>query len=161
MKISGCPIGNRSNYFTLRTCYVKYMKRCPKCETEKLLECFWKSSKHKDGLQTYCKECSTKRRVQYFQENKEQESKLRNLRSKEYKEWYLDLKRGPCSDCGKSYHPVAMQWHHRSDEIKLYNLGYMKSRKMARKKILEEIAKCDLVCANCHAIRHFANDGVW
>lgn len=31
----------------------------------------------------------------------------------------------------------------------------MTHRGWGLKKVLEEIAKCDLICANCHAIEHY------
>lgn len=34
------------------------MKICPKCKIEKFLDCFNKNKSTKDGLQTYCRDCS-------------------------------------------------------------------------------------------------------
>lgn len=51
-----------------------------------------------------------------------------------------------------------MQWDHRPGSEKLGEIsGDFRSR--TRAEILAEIAKCDLVCANCHAIRTFSRSG--
>lgn len=52
-------------------------------------------------------------------------------------------------DCGISYPYYVMQFDHR--ENKKFTLGKVLHHKL--EKVLDEIAKCDLVCANCHAIR--------
>jgi hypothetical protein len=58
-----------------------------------------------------------------------------------------------CADCGYKKHPRALDFDHRPGEVKLFTIGnHMDS---AWKKIEAEIAKCDVVCANCHRIRTF------
>ena len=55
----------------------------------------------------------------------------------------------PCRDCGET-DPVVLEFDHLRD--KLFNIG----GRLAYYKwesILEEIAKCDVVCANCHRRR--------
>ena len=51
-----------------------------------------------------------------------------------------------------------MQWDHRPGTEKLGEIGG-DFRTRTRLEILAEIAKCDLVCANCHAIRTFDRGG--
>lgn len=57
-----------------------------------------------------------------------------------------------CADCGYNKHPAALEFDHRPGETKLFNIGE-KMGTRSRKALWEEIAKCDVVCANCHAIR--------
>lgn len=59
----------------------------------------------------------------------------------------------PCADCGGRFHYAVMQFDHRPGETKLYNISQMVSRTI--RLVQEEIAKCDVVCANCHAMRSF------
>lgn len=59
-------------------------------------------------------------------------------------------KGSPCSDCGGSFPPECMDLDHVRGE-KLFNLSNSGSRSHAA--VLEELAKCDVVCANCHRIR--------
>lgn len=60
------------------------------------------------------------------------------------------FKNEPCADCGNSYPPYVMDFDHvRGDKIA--NIGEMGTYSL--ETILAEIAKCDLVCSNCHRIR--------
>ena len=61
------------------------------------------------------------------------------------------LKDLPCMDCGRAFPPECMDYDHRPGEIKVANVSWMKGRRWER--VLAEIAKCDLICANCHRIR--------
>jgi hypothetical protein len=65
-----------------------------------------------------------------------------------------DAKNKPCMDCGLSYPYYVMDFDHRDDEIKLYNVAEM-ARRGSIQKLEEEIAKCDVVCSNCHRERTF------
>jgi hypothetical protein len=46
-----------------------------------------------------------------------------------------------------------MDFDHRQGEAKVINLA--NASRMTRSKILEEIAKCDVVCSNCHRERTY------
>lgn len=60
-----------------------------------------------------------------------------------------ELKAPPCMDCGISYPPAVMEFHHRDPATKITTVSAI-----AYSKIREEAAKCDLLCANCHRLRH-------
>jgi len=63
------------------------------------------------------------------------------------------LKAGkPCTDCDDTFPPFVMQWDHLPGFEKLGDIGTMLGR-YPRAVILEELKKCELVCANCHVIR--------
>lgn len=62
------------------------------------------------------------------------------------------MKNGPCTDCQIHYPYYVMQFDHVRGK-KRFNIAHAKS--YSDKVILEEIAKCDLVCANCHAKRTY------
>lgn len=60
-------------------------------------------------------------------------------------------------DCGGVFHWFAMHFDHRPEHHKKFNISAAGNRN--REKVAEEIAKCDLVCGNCHAIRtHVGRD---
>jgi hypothetical protein len=60
------------------------------------------------------------------------------------------LKAKPCMDCGGMFPPECMDFDHRDPASKTLTgvQFYVNSEKVAA-----EIAKCDLVCANCHRTR--------
>jgi hypothetical protein len=62
-------------------------------------------------------------------------------------------KQDPCMDCGVGYPPCVMEFDHVRGE-KVIGVGRMANQRFPITAIDEEIAKCDLVCANCHRLRH-------
>jgi hypothetical protein len=61
------------------------------------------------------------------------------------------LKAGPCGDCGLTYPPYVMQFDHLNPRTKTATVSQIKHHRLER--VVAEIAKCELVCANCHAVR--------
>lgn len=55
-----------------------------------------------------------------------------------------------CSECGYRKHPAAIHFDHLDPKEKTNLISYMYDRSL--KAIKEEMAKCRLLCANCHAI---------
>ena len=63
------------------------------------------------------------------------------------------LKSAPCMDCKGIFPPIVMDFDHVRGE-KAHNVSHMfLHRESSWEAILEEVAKCELVCANCHRIR--------
>lgn len=62
------------------------------------------------------------------------------------------LREQPCADCRRSFPSCVMEFDHRGDKVR----PIARALTMSWKQLKEEIAKCDLVCANCHAIRTHA-----
>lgn len=64
--------------------------------------------------------------------------------------WTDDIKRSlGCSRCPEK-EPVALDFHHRDPATKLGEVSKMITRGLGRKTIEAEIAKCDVLCSNCH-----------
>ena len=67
------------------------------------------------------------------------------------KEWMRNYKMtSGCLDCGYAQNPVALQFDHRPGTVKSFMLSSRPN--MSRKRLEEEVAKCDVRCANCHAV---------
>jgi hypothetical protein len=68
----------------------------------------------------------------------------------------LEYKGYGCLDCGISYpdtpYPV-FDFHHRDPNEKDYDWNKLKKRSWDN--ITNELDKCDLLCSNCHRIRHY------
>jgi hypothetical protein len=127
-------------------------KRCGKCGHEKPLEEF---HRRRNGWQTWCKPCRREYDCEYHRTTRPTRLAQAKRRQTAFFAWYAALKEGkPCADCGRTFHPVAMQWDHRPGTTKTADLSRLRST-TSKRRVLDEIAKCDLVCANCHAVRTF------
>lgn len=58
-----------------------------------------------------------------------------------------------CVDCGYDENAYALEFDHLPEFKKTRTVA--STMYMSWKAIWEEIAKCEVVCANCHAIRTF------
>jgi len=63
-----------------------------------------------------------------------------------------------CAKCGYDAHPAALQFNHIIGEKK-FNISHDPKRKWS--DMLNEIAKCEILCANCHLIYSFENKHGW
>jgi hypothetical protein len=136
------------------------MKLCSGCGQVKPLSEFHKNKGRKSGVNSRCKPCrAVVDHARY--EAKVGRSVSRHPQRSEpgRKAWLISLKAGkPCTDCGRIFPHQVMQWDHRPGTEKLGEIsGPLK--KQPRDDILAEIAKCDLVCTNCHGIRTFSRSG--
>ena len=53
------------------------------------------------------------------------------------------------------YHPACLQFHHRDRAEKSFSVANMALKATSKKRLLDEIAKCDVLCVNCHAKFHW------
>ena len=60
-----------------------------------------------------------------------------------------------CARCGYNEHPAALDFNHIDPEAKSFHVAQDATRSWA--KIEEEIAKCEVLCANCHRIHSYDN----
>ena len=94
-----------------------------------------------------------KRQRLYVQANKDKLALTRKLTRKANKEKAIELLGGKCSRCDGTFHPAAMDFHHRDQDKKEKSVATMWHNKW--EVIVEEIIKCELLCANCHRVEHF------
>lgn len=128
---------------------------CNKCKKTKPAAAFHKNRAKPDGLQSQCKVCKKETdRIHHSENALEQQARNRALRAAAWK-FVAEIKEAsPCMDCGVSYPHYVMDFDHvRGSKVR--DLSTMCSRGTSKDKLMEEIAKCDLVCANCHRIRTF------
>lgn len=74
---------------------------------------------------------------------------MRKFRAK-HMERLTALKNHPCMDCKNVFPPECMDFDHVRGK-KLFNVSKMVGRSLTT--FYAEIAKCELVCANCHRTR--------
>lgn len=68
------------------------------------------------------------------------------------------LKAGPCKDCGQAHPYYVMDFDHRDPATKRADISHLVKNGTSWELVLEEIAKCDLVCVNCHRLRTYRGD---
>jgi hypothetical protein len=74
-------------------------------------------------------------------------------KAKAAKAFMVEIKSGPCVDCGEKFDTCCMDFDHKDGSKKRFNIGTMFAHHYSMDLIKEELAKCELVCANCHRIR--------
>ena len=93
---------------------------------------------------------------EWYHRNKTQANSDRSARLKKERKlkrkWLDGLKmESGCIRCGYRESPVALHFHHVDPETKRFNVSNV-LRGYCRASILAEIEKCEILCANCHAI---------
>lgn len=94
--------------------------------------------------------------VAYYWANRDAEIQRVMRRQRATLDLLRDVRRVPCADCRGTFPPYVMDFDHRDPDRKLFNLTVTKSLLKNREVLFAEIAKCDIVCANCHRIRTYA-----
>jgi hypothetical protein len=117
---------------------------------------FSKNPQRKDGVHSICKACRRAYDHERYERLHGRTIEYRPLRSERGRRaWLRSQKEGkPCADCGRVFLPEVMQWDHKPGAEKLFEISTAYGR-WSRADVLAEIAKCDLVCTNCHVIRTF------
>lgn len=144
------------------------MKICSKCSTKKELTEFFVKDKLSGRLHAQCKECYKNHRKSYYAEhyskygdNYRARANIRRIQNrKDLQQNMLDfLKDKACVICGQS-DIRTFEFDHRNPETKSF--GIAQAIRLGKKweEILDEIAKCRILCANCHKI-HTANQRGW
>jgi hypothetical protein len=91
---------------------------------------------------------------QHYRDNRE---KYRHSQLKHYyrnKRYADELKsQSCCKQCGES-HLACLEFHHRNPDEKDREITKAVSD-FGFERLKREIAKCDIVCANCHAKLHY------
>lgn len=128
-------------------------RRCPRCGKDKPISEFSFKNKEKGTLASYCKVCSRLYNLEHFKKNRSYYIKKASIRkTKLRKIAYLKileyLKSHPCVTC-KEGDPLVLQFDHVRGK-KSFDITTMIGT-LSYDKIEEEIRKCQVLCANCHA----------
>ena len=117
-------------------------KICTKCKEVKAATSFQRRAGTASGLASWCRQC----RQDYS--NRVYGPAKRRAR----KEAIIELKGGACERCGGVFPHYVFDLHHRDPALKEVNMNSLQDKAWAR--VLAELEKCDLLCANCHRIAH-------
>lgn len=92
-------------------------------------------------------------RREYNQKNRSKKQERDALRREEAKRYVDELKATtPCADCGKHFPPVCMDFDHVHGG-KVKNVSRLVGGSYRLDLIIDEIKKCEIVCACCHRLR--------
>jgi hypothetical protein len=137
------------------------VKHCTKCCQEKPFDEFPKDRAVTSGRRANCKRCATSEMTRRYRENggrAKQLARRKALIAARYEELEA-LKSVPCADCGGRFPRVCMDFDHvRGDKVA--SISQMIRMSYSWDNILDEIAKCEVVCSNCHRVRT-ASRGQW
>lgn len=125
-------------------------KNCIKC----------KNLPKRNNDSSYCKKCHSEYQRAYYKNTlgyNEKRKKQWKERKNEIRKLVILEKDKPCADCGIKYPYYVMDFDHTRD--KKFNLSVAARHQRSLKSVMEEIEKCEVVCANCHRIRTFTRIG--
>jgi hypothetical protein len=92
---------------------------------------------------------------QYYQDNSTYFKDAKRKRGQEIKAFIQQQKVGlSCKRCGNSDARV-LDFHHLDKNSKELGVSYIHTKGWGNARILREIAKCEVLCANCHRILHW------
>lgn len=129
------------------------MRKCTKCGTEKQIDEFHRKG---TGRKTVCATCCREYGRSHYAANKdtyrETAKKHRDETRRKNRDYVRKLKESaPCTDCRQKYPYYVMQFDHLGDKER--NVADM--MQFPRARLEAEIQKCEIVCANCHAVRTY------
>ena len=102
-------------------------------------------------------ELARKYRRNYYHRNKAAEIARSRETTEAYRERNCRIireeKDRPCADCQIKYPSYVMHFDHLGDEAKDECVAVIARIPVSERRLRAEIAKCEVVCANCHAER--------
>lgn len=123
-------------------------KPCAKCNKNKTLDNYWSAGvkNGKKHLRQTCITCYRKVKKDY---------------KKRKRDWYNKVKKNlSCSECGYSklthekFSPHALEFHHHNKD-KSFAIADGIYLGFSKRKIVEEIKKCTVLCSRCHVEEHY------
>jgi hypothetical protein len=138
---------------------------CIKCGRELPAESFSFHNRAKGTRKPTCKDCVSAYSREHYNANRDvyiERAKLSNRATRADRRTFIaELKSKPCTDCGRTFHPCIMEFDHvgegrtikgsRSPET----IGTLGGVSCSLDVLMAELAKTELVCANCHRLRTY------
>ncbi len=129
------------------------MRTCTTCKTS-LPEDMFAFRDKSLGIRSYkCKPCHGDYIKEWRKGNPTSQRKATKAIKTRKIQYLREARNRPCMDCQGMFHYVAMDFDHRPGTEKLFNPS--EGRDRGWQQLKDEIAKCDVVCANCHRLRTY------
>jgi 5-methylcytosine-specific restriction endonuclease McrA len=132
------------------------MKTCIRCK-RKLSESEFNIRRDaKDGLQSKCKICQREVQNAYYKKDPKYRARVKKAseldRKRNREKLNEILTHSKCATCGED-DPVVLTFDHIDPANKTRDISNMMSNGYSWNKIEAEMAKCQVLCANCHLRR--------
>jgi hypothetical protein len=130
------------------------MRRCGRCSEVKSVDQFAWRRKDKGQRDNMCAPCRSAYGREHYLANRQRyidaEARRKRARAESRTRYLFEFFRDhPCADCGEK-DPLVLEFDHLGDK-RFEVTNQFASRNW--REILNEIAKCEVVCANCHRRR--------
>ena len=110
------------------------------------------SDKTSEELRKYNREYYQRNRRHLLDKQREKNQRFAESRRK----WIVEHKKKlSCVRCGEN-HPATLTFHHKNSSDKSFEIGNAIVLGVSLKRLIGEIEKCEVLCANCHAKEHLA-----
>lgn len=130
-------------------------KTCKTCKQPKDISEFRKHKTGKFGVDSNCRICSNlalKKRRQDPEIKRKGRIVTQNVRLKVRQKIADYLKDKSCIECGEN-RIACLHFHHRDETTKEFSIAQTSAKGYGWDNTLKEIDKCDILCANCHAVK--------
>lgn len=89
----------------------------------------------------------------WYYKNRDARIERKDRRRKELRKWLYEYKRDECecAECGEG-RPPCLDFHHEGEKER--SISKMVAYGYSRENIQREIDGCEVLCANCHRLRH-------
>lgn len=131
-------------------------KVCPRCRTLKVASDFPTRSRTRPRPTAYCFPCQKEYsrghyRAHRIEHNTRRYANTKAQRATRRSKMVEYLSNHPCVDCGEA-DPVVLEFDHVRGE-KSGEIANLLRRQVAWERIIDELSKCEVRCANCHRRR--------
>lgn len=126
------------------------MKICSRCKESLPLTDFNKAKSRKDGYNTFCRKCNSDYLKEHYNKNKQYYVDKANRQKRKVRKAIYDYLKSQSCDCGED-RVECLQFHHVDSTTKEFTLSSCYHR-YGLNRLMLEIQKCKVVCANCHAV---------
>jgi len=129
-------------------------KHCTRCKLVLPSSSFTARKDRPGQYQTMCIPCNRAYQKEHYRKNRADYISKAASYKETIKDRIREIKSStPCVDCGNRYHFSQMDFDHLDEDDKSFALS--RSMDHSWRAIEQEMAKCDLLCANCHRLRTF------
>ncbi len=133
---------------------IHQMKTCSKCGAAKPLSEFGKYKRSKDGYDYRCKKCQRASNKQWCANNWDKKVAQQRLRCNELRDKLRHYKSEQgCLLCDEE-DPGCLELHHLDPNEKDIDPANMVVAGWSWDRMMSEIAKCAVLCSNCHKKVH-------